>query len=223
MGSEDLLEVSAKPLTLLAGQLTDPVRPMRNTSRHETTRPCIAIVFRFKSSNIKGRIMEIVYHFDTASAALRACEKGNLVTGSVLVIASDCIVALASAAPHAITEYKGPFKPFLGKSRSEILAESRHSPSEIRAGVDEAYRHGFPVAETLADFATLRSEMSPCAREFRLTSDEVLALVEAADARSSEFRNRLSGATPASDAGSVLRRSIAVLASARCKLLNRPL
>jgi hypothetical protein len=27
MGSEDLLEVSAKSLILLAGQLTDPVRP----------------------------------------------------------------------------------------------------------------------------------------------------------------------------------------------------
>lgn len=167
--------------------------------------------------------MEIVYHFDTASAALRACEKGDLVTGSVLVIESDCIVALASAAPHAITEHTGPFKPFFGKYRSAILAESRHGAKEIRAGVDEAYRHGFPVPENLVDFATLRSEMSPCAREFRLTSDEVLALVEAAEARSSEFRNRLAGATPASDAGSVLRRSIAVLASARCKLLDRPL
>lgn len=167
--------------------------------------------------------MEIVYHFDTASAALRACEKGDLVTGSVLVIASDCIVALASAAPHAITEHTGPFKQFLGKSRSAILAESRHSASEIRTGVDEAYRHGFPVAETLADFATLRSEMSPCAREFRLTSDEILALVEAAEARSTVFWDILATATPASNAGSVLRLSIEVLASARSKLLDRPL
>ena len=76
---------------------------MRDTSRHGTTRPCIAIVFRFKPSNMKGRIMEIVYHFDTASAALRACDNGNVVTGSVLVIASDCIVGLASNPPRAIT------------------------------------------------------------------------------------------------------------------------
>lgn len=196
---------------------------MRDTSRHSTTRPCIAIVFRFKPSNMKGRIMEIVYHFDTASAALRACETADLVTGSVLVIESDCIVALASTPPRAITAQTGPFKPFFGASRDAILAESPHGAKEIRAGVDEAYRHGFPVPENLVDFATLRSEMSPCAREFRLTSDEILALLEAAEARSTEFWNTLATATPASKAGSVLRLSIEVLASARRKLLDRPL
>jgi hypothetical protein len=167
--------------------------------------------------------MEIVYHFDTASAALRACDDGNLVTGSVLVIETDCIVALASTPPYAVTVRTGPFKPYFETSRSAILAESPHGADAIRAGVDEAYRHGFPVSENLADFATLRSEMSSCAREYRLTSDEVLALLEAAEARSTEFWNALAAATPSSDAGSVLRGSIEVLATARSKLLDRPL
>jgi hypothetical protein len=167
--------------------------------------------------------MEIVYHFDTASAALRACDNGDVVTGSVLVIESDCIVALASSPPQAITARTGPFKPFFGTSRSAILTESHHGAEEIRAGVDEAFRHGFTVSETLADFATLRSEMSSCAREYRLTSDEVLALVEATEARWTEFRNALAGASPASNAGPVLQSSLEILASARRKLLDRPL
>jgi hypothetical protein len=167
--------------------------------------------------------MEIVYHFDKASAALLACETGNVVNGSVLVIAPDCIVGLASSPPRAITARTGPFKPFFGTARSAILTESNHSARQIRAAVDEAYRHGFPVPEALADFATLRSEMSACAREYRLTSDEVLALVEACEARSSEFWNTLSRAGAESSAARILQASIANLSAARRKLLDRPL
>ncbi|MBA4045264.1 MULTISPECIES: hypothetical protein [Erythrobacter] len=167
--------------------------------------------------------MEIVYHFDTAGAALRACNSGELANGSVFVIAPDCIVALAGNPPRAITARTGPFEPFLGTSRSAILIEDRHTAEQIRAGVDEAYRHGFPVPEALADFATLRSELPACSREYRLTSDEVLALIEAAEARSTEFWNALAAATPASNAGTVLQGSIEILANARRKLLDRPL
>ena len=172
---------------------------------------------------MKGRIMEIVYHFDTASEALRACENGELVTGSVVVVASDCIVGLASNPPRAITGRTGPFKPFFGNSRSAILTESQHGAEQIRAGVDEAYRQGFPVPEALADFATLRSEMSACAREYRLTSDEVLALVEACEARSTEFWNTLGQAGADSSAARILQAGINNLSAARRKLLDRPL
>ena len=167
--------------------------------------------------------MEIVYHFDTASAALRACDNGNVVTGSVLVIASDCIVGLANNPPRAITARTGPFKPFFGTSRSAILTESHHSAEQIRAAVDEAYRQGFPVPEALADFATLRSEMSACAREYRLTSDEILALVEACEARSTEFWNTLGQAGADSSAARILQAGIENLSAARRKLLDRPL
>lgn len=167
--------------------------------------------------------MEIVYHFNTVSADLRACNNGDVVTGSVLVIASDCIVGLATNPPRAITARTGPFKPFFGNSRSTILTESQHGAEQIRAGVDEAYRQGFPVPEALADFATLRSEMSACAREYRLTSDEVLALVEACDARSAEFWNTLGQAGADSSAARILQAGINNLSAARRKLLDRPL
>ena len=167
--------------------------------------------------------MEIVYHFDTASAALLACDNGDVVNGSVLVIAADCIVGLASSPPRAITARTGPFKPFFGNARSAILTESSHSAQQIRAAVDEAYRHGFPVPEALADFATLRSEMSACAREYRLTSDEVLALVEAYEARSTEFWKTMSRAGADTSAARILQASIANLSAARRKLLDRPL
>lgn len=167
--------------------------------------------------------MEIVYHFDTPSAALHACENGDVVPGSVLVIASDCIIALASNPPYAITERTGPFTPLLGASSSAILAESDHTTQQIRAAVDEAERHGFPVSEALADFATLRSEMSPCAQEYRLTSDEVLALAEACEARTADLYGALSRGSAQSAARRILQASIANLSAARRKLLNRPL
>lgn len=167
--------------------------------------------------------MEIVYHFDTASEALRACENGELVTGSVIVVTSDCIVGLASNPPRAITTRTGPFRPFFATARSAILAEGDHTASQIRAAVDEACRQGFPVAEALGDFATLRSEMSASAREYRLTSGEVLALVEACDARSAEFWNTLARAEADSSATRILQASIANLSAARRKLLDRPL
>lgn len=172
---------------------------------------------------MKGRIMEIVYHFDTASEALRACENGELVTGSVIVVASDCIVGLAGNPPRAITARTGPFKPFFTTARSAILAEGDHTAPQIRTAVDEACRQGFPVPEALGDFATLRSEMSACAREYRLTSDEVLALAEACDARSAEFRSTLSRAGAESTAARILRAGIDNLSAARRKLLDRPL
>ena len=103
------------------------------------------------------------------------------------------------------------------------IGVSEWTAEQIRAGVDEAYRQGFPVPEALADFATLRSEMSACAREYRLTSDEVLALVEACEARSTEFWNTLGQAGANSSAARILQAGIENLSAARRKLLDRPL
>lgn len=167
--------------------------------------------------------MEIVYHFGTASDAVRACQNEDVASGSVLVVPSDCIIGLAGNPPRAITDTSGPFEPFAGSTRSAILAESEHSAQQIQTAVDEAYRHGFPVSEALGDFATLRSQMPTCAREYRLTNDEILALVDACESRTGFFHRALSRGPADSEAGIVLQTGIANLSSARRKLLDRPL
>lgn len=167
--------------------------------------------------------MQTVHHFNTASAALRACDDGRITSGSVLVIDRECIVAIADAVPWAVTRTSGPFRSFAGTTRSANIAESGRSGSQIRFAVDEAYRQGFPVRDELAEFGSLRSEMSACAREFRLTSDEILAVIEACDKRRDDFAVQIADEPARSPAIAILKAARKHLGNARRKLLSRPL
>lgn len=167
--------------------------------------------------------MHSVYHFDTATEALRVCGTGQIPNGSVLVIDNDCVIGLASDPPRAVTTHSGPLKPFLGQSRSAILAESEHDALHIGRAVDEAHRHGYPISEALTGFGSLRSQMSPSAREYHLTGDEVLALVEACDKRIEDYRRLLGEDIALTTSQQIWERVAMTLESARAKLLTRPL
>ncbi|MGB3472103.1 MAG: hypothetical protein WBA51_14890 [Erythrobacter sp.] len=167
--------------------------------------------------------MIIVSHFDTALALTRAYQTGKVSAGSVFVINDECIVGLTGLPASAVTEQTGPFRPIIGSSRNAILASSPHTASQITAAVDEAYRHGFPVCEQFSDFATMRSEMSACASEFRLTSDEILAILEACETRTADIQRTLGEDTGPVDSKQILRLTNALLRSARAKLLDRTL
>lgn len=167
--------------------------------------------------------MHSVYHFDIAKEAIDASRTGALAPGSIIVIDEDCIVALASDTLYAVTTHHGSLKPFTETSRSSILEESPHDAAEIARAVDEAFRQGFPVNDTLEEFGSLRSEMAACAREYRLTSDEVLALVEACDKRIADYTSLQADHPETSPAYSVGESARAHLEGARRKLLDRPL
>ena len=91
--------------------------------------------------------MHRVHHFDTTEAAYEASlNEWDVREGDVLVIEAERVVGLGSTDPIAITFVAGALKTIAAMTRDELLAELVHGAPEIGYAVDEALRHGWPVA-----------------------------------------------------------------------------
>ncbi|TVV76977.1 hypothetical protein [Sphingomonas solaris] len=164
--------------------------------------------------------MHRIHHFDTSEAAYEASlNEWDVREGDVLVIASEQIVGLASTEPIAITIAAGALKTIEPMSRGMLLDELVHGEREIGHAVDEALRHGWPVAPHYLAFASPGRCVTPQQATTGVQFDNVIVavIVDAIDHRITALTERATTVDPESSQGLFLAQGLAHLKTARSR------
>ena len=128
--------------------------------------------------------MHRVHHFWTSSDAFDASlDEGEVREGDVLVVVGERVVGLASTDPIAVTVNAGALRPFPALARAQLLDELVHGEAAIAAAVDEAVRHGFPVANHFHSFATESRPGVEHAAHVVFSLDDVAVVLDTVDRR----------------------------------------
>jgi len=169
--------------------------------------------------------MHRIHHFDTSEAAYQASlNEWDVREGDVLVIVSEQIVGLASTEPIAITIASGALKTIEPMPRGMLLDELVHGDREISHAVDEALRHGWPVAPHYLGYAAPGRCITPeqAATGAQLDDVTVAVIVDAIDHRIAALTERATTVEPDSSQGVFLARGLAHLKTARSRLRGDP-
>lgn len=164
--------------------------------------------------------MHRIHHFDSSKAAYEASlNEWDVREGDVLVIASEQIVGLASTEPIAITIAAGALKTIEPMPRGMLLDELVHGDREIGNAVDEALRHGWPVAPQYLAFAGPGSCITPQQAAIGVQLDDVIVdvIVDAIDHRIAALTERTTTIDPDSSQGLFLAQGLAHLKTARSR------
>ena len=128
--------------------------------------------------------MHRVHHFWTSSDAFDASlAEGEVREGDVLVVVHERIVGLASTDPIAVTVNAGALRSFPALAREQMLDELVHGEEAIAAAVDEAVRHGFPVANHYHGFASVSRPGIEHAAHVVFSLDDVAVMLDTVDRR----------------------------------------
>lgn len=167
--------------------------------------------------------MHRIHHFDTSQAAYEASlNEWDVREGDVLVIASEQIVGLASTEPIAITIAAGALKTIEPMPRGMLLDELIHGDREIGHAVDEALRHGWPVAPHYLHFASPTSRMSLQQTPAGMALDDltVTVILDAIDHRIAALTERTQTVDPQSSQGLFLAQGLTRLKTARLQIAS---
>ena len=158
--------------------------------------------------------MHRVHHFWTSSDAFDASlDEGEVREGDVLVVVGERVVGLASTEPIAVTVNAGALRPFPALARAQLLDELVHGEAAIAAAVDEAVRHGFPVANHFHSFATESRPGVEHAAHVVFSLDDVAVVLDTVDRRIAALEGG-----PEVDGGATVAERIERLRTARERL-----
>lgn len=164
--------------------------------------------------------MHRIHHFDSSEAAYEASlNEWDVREGDVLVVACERIVGLASTDPIAITIAAGALKMIEPMSRGMLLDELVHGDREIGNAVDEALRHGWPIAPHYLVFAGPGRCVTPQQATAGVQFDDVIVavIVDAIDHRITALTERATTVDPESSQGLFLAQGLAHLKTARSR------
>jgi len=163
--------------------------------------------------------MHRVHHFDTSEAAYEASlNEWDVREGDVLVIEAERVVGLGSTDPIAITVVAGALKTIVAMTRDELLAELVHGAPEIGYAVDEALRHGWPVAPHYLGFAGPHRCIPSSKAAVTLTLDDVAVTLDAIDHRIATLTERSATTDAQSSHGLFLAQGLSRLPDARSRI-----
>ena len=163
--------------------------------------------------------MHRVHHFWTSSEAKDASiAEGAVREGDVLVVIAERVVGLASTDPIAVTVATGALRDFPALSRDQLLEELVHDEAAIGSAVDEAVRHGLPVARQYQGFGNQPRRRLGREAQVEFSLDDIAVVADAIDHRIASLHSR-AATVPTDDAhGLFLQHVVDRLGTARERL-----
>ena len=161
-----------------------------------------------------------VHHFASSAAAPSALRDNQVEPQEVLLVADECVVAIAGPTPFAVTAEAEDFA-VLDDATADATGLIAGVPVDtVVKAVDEAIRHDMPLADPFVPYATHPLRTLGCALAHIFNFDEILLVAEAINHRARRFAEKLARAPEDYVARSVWIASIGHLETARQKLLE---